>query len=147
MEIRLRQTGEVLSESSFRASFPNTSLPQVLSSVILDALDADPVMNGPQPTSGRYEIVFRDGVEEIDGKWFTKYSVVEMNEEAKAAVDEQQASSVRYQRNQKLSSSDWTQVADAPVDQAAWANYRQALRDLTEQSGFPWDVQWPSEPS
>lgn len=39
-----------------------------------------------------------------------------------------------------------TQVADAPVDKAAWATYRQALRDITAQQGFPWNVTWPEQP-
>ena len=52
----------------------------------------------------------------------------------------------RLNRNDKLNSSDWTQVADAPVDQAAWAAYRQALRDITEQAGFPNTVVWPVSP-
>jgi hypothetical protein len=55
--------------------------------------------------------------------------------------------SARAQRNSLLSQSDWTQVADAPVDQAAWATYRQALRDITEQEGFPEVINWPTTPS
>lgn len=53
---------------------------------------------------------------------------------------------VRTRRNELLAASDWTQVADAPVDQAAWATYRQALRDITSQVGFPHDVVWPEKP-
>lgn len=53
---------------------------------------------------------------------------------------------VRQERNQRLTDSDWTQVNDAPVDSVAWGIYRQALRDLTDQSGFPWEVQWPEMP-
>jgi hypothetical protein len=53
---------------------------------------------------------------------------------------------VRLIRNEKLRSSDWTQVADAPVDKAIWATYRQALRDVTAQSGFPWTITWPDAP-
>lgn len=56
------------------------------------------------------------------------------------------ASTVRDDRNAKLSESDWTQVADAPVDKAAWATYRQALRDIPSQAGFPNEVVWPVEP-
>jgi hypothetical protein len=56
------------------------------------------------------------------------------------------ANEVRKERNALLSSTDWTQVADAPVDQAAWATYRQALRDVTTQQGFPWTVDWPEQP-
>lgn len=57
-----------------------------------------------------------------------------------------EAAAIRASRNALLLSSDWTQVADAPVDQAAWAAYRQALRDMPSQAGFPWQVQWPIEP-
>ena len=53
---------------------------------------------------------------------------------------------IRKERNGKLSDSDWTQVADAPVDKAAWAAYRQALRDITSQPGFPWTIEWPEQP-
>lgn len=56
------------------------------------------------------------------------------------------AEAVREQRNTKLSQSDWTQVADAPVNKQLWAVYRQALRDLTKQAGFPWGIQWPTQP-
>lgn len=59
---------------------------------------------------------------------------------------EQLASEARAQRNALLSASDWTQVADAPVDQAAWATYRQALRDITVQVGFPETINWPVAP-
>lgn len=59
---------------------------------------------------------------------------------------EDQARNVRSERDLLLRRSDWTQVADAPVDQAAWAAYRQALRDVPSQAGFPWDVQWPTQP-
>lgn len=57
-----------------------------------------------------------------------------------------QSNFVRLQRNVLLSESDWTQVADAPVDKAAWAIYRQALRDIPSQVGFPLDVVWPEKP-
>lgn len=59
---------------------------------------------------------------------------------------EQLANKIRMERNDILSGSDWTQVADAPVDQAAWAEYRQALRDIPQQAGFPHDVAWPVKP-
>lgn len=53
---------------------------------------------------------------------------------------------VRESRNALLSACDWTQVPDASVDQAAWATYRQALRDVPEQAGFPNSVVWPTQP-
>ena len=52
----------------------------------------------------------------------------------------------RKHRDGLLAASDWTQVADAPVDQAAWATYRQALRDIPQQQGFPCEIAWPAKP-
>ena len=146
MEIRIRETGAVVTSSEFRAMHPNTGFPQVLVEEILDAFGADPVFNGPQAQPSRYQTAFRDGVEQVNGKWYTKYSVADMGDEAKTALDEQQAASIRSERSRRLAESDWTQVADSPVDKAAWATYRQALRDVPTQAGFPWDVAWPAQP-
>ena len=60
---------------------------------------------------------------------------------------EQEAEEVREQRDALLKDSDWTQVSDAPVaDAQAWKDYRQALRDVPEQEGFPTDINWPTKP-
>ena len=53
---------------------------------------------------------------------------------------------IREQRNRLLANSDWTQIPDCTVDKQAWLEYRQALRDITTQSGFPTDVVWPTQP-
>lgn len=146
MELRIRDTGQVMTESEFRSLHPNTSFPPQLTVELLDSFGADPVLNGPQAQPTRYQVAFRDGVEEINGQWFTKFSVADMDADAIASLDARQADSVRADRNRKLTASDWTQVADAPVDKAAWAAYRQGLRDVPSQAGFPWDVTWPVEP-
>ena len=147
MEIRT-QSGQVMYEAEFRAyTLANggptwgTTTPEVLSE-----LGASVVLEGAQASPTRYQTAYRDGVEEIDGKWYTKYSVADMDDEAKTAKDAEQAKSVRTTRDEKLKDSDWTQVADAPVDKTVWATYRQELRDLTKQSGFPWEVTWPTQP-
>ena len=67
---------------------------------------------------------------------------VESNEVLEMSADVK----VRIARNQALAASDWTQVADTPVDRAAWADYRQALRDITSQADFPENIIWPTEP-
>ena len=53
---------------------------------------------------------------------------------------------IRGQRDRLLEASDWTQVADAPVDAAAWAVYRQQLRDIPQNFDSPDDVVWPEAP-
>ena len=148
MEIRIRATGAVMYEAEFRtfqahttgASWDQTTIE------ILNKLGADPVLEGPQPTAGRYQTAYRDGVQLIGREWFTKYSVADMDTDARAAHDAQQAKSIREDRNARLSACDWTQLADAPVDDLAWATYRQSLRDVPLQAGFPWDVNWPAKP-
>ena len=69
-----------------------------------------------------------------------------MEAEWAAGANDRAAADIRTERDAKLTESDWTQVADAPVDQAAWATYRQALRDIPSQAGFPSEVTWPTEP-
>ena len=59
------------------------------------------------------------------------------------------ASLSKQWRNQLLSQSDWTQLVDVSLtdeQKEAWAEYRQALRDVTKQPGFPESVEWPSTP-
>jgi len=68
------------------------------------------------------------------------------NEVPESFFTEQKAEFIRSERDDLLKQSDWTQVADAPVDAQAWADYRQALRDVPQQSGFPADIDWPTKP-
>ena len=161
MQIRLRATGAVMLEGEFRAYQQANGGPtwDRTTDEVLEALNADPVFEGPQASGGTvYQFSMPSGVEQIDGKWYTKHilgpvftdtedaTAAEQEAAYKAQKDAEQAKSVRETRNQKLKDTDWTQVADAPVDKAAWAAYRQALRDITAQAGFPWEVQWPTQP-
>lgn len=58
-----------------------------------------------------------------------------------------QAAQVRQQRNGKLTASDWTQGKDiANAVSTPWATYRQVLRDISAQAGFPWTIIWPTQP-
>ncbi len=68
--------------------------------------------------------------------------------EYNAAADERAAAQVREERNSKLDKTDWTQMPDYNgSNKSAWATYRQSLRDVPAQSGFPNDITWPTEPS
>jgi len=60
---------------------------------------------------------------------------------------EAEAAAARLKRNALLADSDWTQLADAPVDNLAWAVYRQELRDVPNQPGFPVTIIWPTQPA
>ena len=147
MEIRLRSTGAVMTEGEFRSLHPETSFPYQLTEELINSLEADLVFEGPQAQPTRYQYAYRDGVEQVDGRWFTKWSVADMDEDARAAKDAEQARSVRADRNKKLQETDWSQGKDIPDSiSEPWAVYRQELRDLTKQPGFPWEVVWPTKP-
>lgn len=156
MEIRVRATGAVMYEDAFRRWVRETdgaTFDQVTPE-ILEQFDADPVFEGAQATGGEpWQYSVRDGVKEINGQWFTSYVIgpvfgtPEAEEAFKARRTEEQADAVRADRNRRLTECDWTQLADAPVGQAAWASYRQALRDLPDQPGFPWAITWPVPPA
>jgi hypothetical protein len=63
-------------------------------------------------------------------------------------TDEELAEAVRRERDGLVKDSDWTQLPDIPDSvRAAWSIYRQELRDVPQQQGFPRDVQWPVKPS
>lgn len=146
-EYRIRETGEII--TNLATAFPNSSLPAVLTVEDFDALGVDPVLEGTYPTATQFQVVCRDGVEQIESQWFTKYSVVDMEQEAIDALTEQQWSAIRQQRNGKLANCDWTQLPDAPLintQTAEWATHRQALRDITTQAD-PFNIEWPTNPS
>ena len=161
MYIRLSDNKYPVSESEIRAANPNTSYPQPF-----------PVPEGhawvfpiPQPTFDPVLQAARETTPQLTDKgvWEQRWAVVprfaeytddhgvvhtvaEQESAAIATARDAQAVVVRATRNQLLTQTDWTQVADAPVDKAAWAAYRQALRDVPVQAGFPWDVIWPEQP-
>lgn len=166
MEIRT-QSGQVVTEQEFRALTKANGGPSwdITTDEVLASLGAEVVLEGPQATCDRYQYSQRDGVQQIDGKWYTKYiagpiftdrpatetepaqTAAEQETAYKAQKDAEQAKSVRTQRDTKLAECDWTQLADSTADKAAWATYRQALRDITKQAGFPWTVEWPVQPA
>ena len=63
-----------------------------------------------------------------------------------AAADDRAAAEARDKRNDLLATTDWTAMADAPTQATAMTTYRQALRDITSQSGWPTTINWPTEP-
>ena len=159
MQIRTND-GQVMYEAEFRAYTKANGGPswETTTDEVLEALGADVVFEGPQATGGTvYQYSQASGVEQIDGKWYTKYvlgpvftdgetTAAEQEAAYKAAKDAEQATNVRNSRTQMLKDSDWTQLADSTVDKTAWATYRTALRDVPIQAGFPWTITWPDAP-
>ena len=138
-----------LTEGAIKMRFPNTSFPTNFVAALPEGYTR--VQPSSQPSADEIKVVAEGTPALVDGVWTQtwvqsdKYTAEELvTYNTKKEADKQQG--VRDKRDSLLRMSDWTQVADAPVDKAAWAAYRQALRDVTEQAGFPWAVEWPVAP-
>ena len=126
--------------------FPHTSFPSPLTDS--DMPDGYVVVGViAPPTPGPDQKVVPGLPVQQGGKWVQGWDVVPMTPEEITEQNEAKAADVRAERNRKLAECDWTQLPDAPVDAQAWAAYRQDLRNVTGQPGFPFDVQWPNQPS
>lgn len=158
MQIRVRSTGAVMLEDEFRRWLLDNNGPtyDMLTPEIMELLDVDPVFEGPHASGGTvYQISQRDGVEQIDGKWFTKYVLGPSFENDvdrvayETKIDADHAAAIRRDRDARLANTDWRVIkaleAGTPQD-FEWSAYRQQLRDITSQDGFPWSVVWPVEP-
>ena len=163
MQIRT-QSGAVMYEAEFRAYTKANGGPswETTTTEVLEALGADVVFEGPQATGGTvYQYSQPSGVEQVDGKWYTKHilgpvfidqvvdgvttTAAEQEVAYKASKDAEQAKSVRASRDNKLSETDWRFRSDMTPSQE-WKDYCQALRDVPTQAGFPWTITWPVEP-
>jgi hypothetical protein len=168
MEIRNRQTGAVITEGEFRELFKHEGAKGNISPEYYTDRGYDIVFEGPQASGGTvYQFSMRQGVEQqSDGKWYTKYvlgpiftdvvdedgktiTAAQQEAEYKARKDAEQAKSVRAQRSEIIKQSDWVVIKALELNEeipAAWAAYRQELRDLPQQEGFPWTIVWPVQP-
>lgn len=105
------------------------------------------VQEPPAYDSRTHNLTYANSPKVVGGVWTLPCSIVNKTAEELAQQDASKASEVRADRNTKLAASDWTQGKDIPDNiSSAWATYRQALRDVPSQAGFPWTVQWPTQP-
>ena len=154
MLIRLRTSGQVITESEFRNNNPNTSFPSILTIDVLNSFDADPVLSGPQPSHTLYQYVIQDGVEEINNQWFTKFVVVDMTNEQIDNLNIQLKESNKTQAISLLAQTDWTEissVSDASkptylLNVQDFINYRAQLRVIAINPPVIVD-NWPPKPT
>ena len=91
-DFRIRETGEVISDSEFRLRNKHTSFPRIIDEPLQDQFGIDMIFEGPQKQGPPpYSQTYRDGIECINGKWFTKYSIREQDKER---IDKQQEGNI-----------------------------------------------------
>ena len=92
--------------------------------------------------------------EHIAGELMKRFKIprpvpIEFVEKLKAADEANEAKRIRTLRDKLLAECDYIMLSDVDKteeEKEAWKTYRQALRDIPEQSGFPWDVVFPEKP-
>jgi hypothetical protein len=123
-----------------RRDNPQVSFPSTIPADTLAEYDVYEVTETPQPSYDSSTQSLSQAVELVEDVWTQVWTVAPLPQD-------QAESNIRSQRDSLLATCDWTQVADAPVDKQAWADYRQSLRDVPSQAGFPYSVVWPEQPT
>ncbi len=138
------------SVGKLRRDNSNTSFPKRIQDAVLAEWGVYPVtVDSPPSHDPRTQRISRDANPSlVSGVWTVGWTVVNKEPVEVQQYDDAVAASNRSTRNTLLSNSDWTQVADAPVDATAWAAYRQALRDITSHANWPHldEADWPTKP-
>ena len=165
-DYRIRETGQVLNQGEIRRLHWNTSFPAVWDAAVCEFIGIDPVLQAPQPTNtDPLKTVRLNGtVQDNLGNWVQNWEVVDLfadttvdgvtttkaqREEAfMAKRNADRWTQVRTQRDSLLKDTDWLSIRAADTGTpmpTEWATYRQALRDVTEQSD-PFNIVWPTKP-
>lgn len=138
---------EKYSIQKLRADNPNVSFPTDPTEATLAEWGVFTLHAGVQPVVDHTKNITEGQPQLIDGKWTQTWVTSDATAEEITARFIDKSASVRETRQVLLSASDWTQLPDAPLTDAkrqAWSTYRQALRDITAQVGFPWNITWPA---
>lgn len=126
---------------------PSVSFPSPLTDDILAEFDVYPVEPTEKPSCLWWQDVYELEPVFENGVWRQQWEVVVRPTSDRDQIIENEWKNVREKRNELLSKSDWTQLADSPVDKTVWAEYRQALRDLPSTNDNPFEIVWPVEPT
>lgn len=130
-----------------RKENPNTSFPRSIPNEVLADYDVYPAVHGSMPShdENTQRVVQNDAATLIDGVWTYEYTVEALTSEEAAALLAQKEADMRAVRDEKLAETDWHGLSDATMS-AEMTTYRQALRDVPEQEGFPNTITWPTKP-
>lgn len=141
--------GNPISENELRKRFSHISFPKKISQDNITQLDYFILYESEKPTHSIFEKVVQGKYQLIDEKWYTSWIIQPMEENEIIAVTESRKNDVRRRRDAMLQQTDWivtksNELGDEiPLD---WKIYRQSLRDISLQEGFPFEVIWPTKP-
>ena len=125
-----------------RRDNPNTSFPKHISDEMLAIYDVYRVTEVVAPKVDNKAYRLTQSVENVHGVWTQTWKAMKLSED-------QATTNIRAHRDNLLADSDWRVIKAQETSTevpAAWATYRQALRDIPTQEGFPYSVFWPTKP-
>lgn len=130
-----------------RRDNPNTSFPNTISNEILASFDVYPYTHDEIPSINdkTQKIVDGDFIQDENGNWSKIWNIINKTQEEIDLWIETKSNEIRNQRNLLLSETDYLALSDNTMTQEM-AEYRQNLRDITSQVGFPENVIWPIKP-
>jgi hypothetical protein len=137
--------------SDIKLANPNTSFPSVASDATMAEYGAMRVYFSTRPELTDTQVLEEDTpvFSNEDQRWTQVLRVRDMTVEEVTSRNDTQAAQVRAQRDTKLAETDWIVIKNLELNAnipGAWEVYRQALRDVPTQSGFPWTITWPVQP-
>lgn len=136
------------SQDQLRRDNPDVSFPLTMTDETCAEFNVYPVSVKPIPTYDPHtHRVIQQNPLLISGLWTQDWDIVELSDDEKRQIVQDNSANVRTQRDALLAETDWYIVKSVetgtPVPNNVLA-YRQALRDITLQEGFPFDVVWPT---
>jgi hypothetical protein len=135
--------------SSLKKDNLSVSFPSSISDELAASYNVFPVTTTPQPAYD-YTTNLTVTPVNVSGAWIEQWVSTPASVEEIETRTRNEESAVRMERDSLLLQSDWTQLPDSPLDadgKLAWALYRETLRLIPQQADFPWNVQWPPQPS
>ena len=130
-----------------RRDNPKTSFPKIISEGTMAAFGMYPVSyeESPEYNPLTHRLEHSDIPVLKNNKWVITKTVVELTQSQIEDKNHSVSKEVRKQRDRLLSETDWMALSDTSLS-PEWASYRQALRDITAQEGFPHSITWPVKP-
>lgn len=165
MNLRNRHTGEVITERKFRDLFNHEGASDWarISLEYINSKDYDIVYEGPQASGGTvYQHSQLDGVELINGKWYTKYvlgpmfkdvvkddgtlyTASQQEQDYQLKKDLEQISNIKQQQSEILNYIEKKELESGSLS-LEWQDYKSSIVDIDKQPGYPWSVNWPDRP-
>ena len=130
---------EIYSIGQLRRDNPNTSFPKSPSDALLADWNVYPYTVQDQPAIDYMtQTVTQTALTEVDGAWTQGWEVINLSVEDAGR-------NIRSQRDNLLQQTDWMALSDVTME-PYWREYRQQLRGVTAQEGYPYAVIWPTKP-